>query len=237
MKAVAANNPSVITRMFNGETFVFREDGYFNMTRAAKIFGKDIKEYLKLQATAEYLEAMVELVGGNPPIKVKWGNGRSLNVGTWGHPKLAVFFARWLDARFAVFCDMAIDDILRGRAQVVATAPALPEPPPVPVDIASALEAIAAQVRANEAQAVPTLPAPPVMLTIRAFEEETCRYFSHGLKKQFTRIARKYSDSHGLPVHQGQCTYHNEFGNEPEERTPLKYTREALEYAADVLIP
>ncbi|WP_079550844.1 KilA-N domain-containing protein [Vreelandella subglaciescola] len=25
--------------------------------------------------------------------------------GTWAHPKLAVFFARWLDVRFSVACD------------------------------------------------------------------------------------------------------------------------------------
>lgn len=35
--------------------------------------------------------------------------------GTFCHPKLAVFFARWLDARFAVWCDLMIDNILRGN--------------------------------------------------------------------------------------------------------------------------
>lgn len=38
------------------------------------------------------------------------GNGG----GAWAHPKLAVFFARWLDVRFAVWCDSVIDEILRG---------------------------------------------------------------------------------------------------------------------------
>jgi hypothetical protein len=36
--------------------------------------------------------------------------------GTWAHPKLAVFFARWLDVRFAVWCDAMIEDILKGAA-------------------------------------------------------------------------------------------------------------------------
>lgn len=35
--------------------------------------------------------------------------------GTWLHPKLAVFFARWLDVRFAVWCDLHIDALLRGE--------------------------------------------------------------------------------------------------------------------------
>lgn len=38
--------------------------------------------------------------------------------GTWAHPKLAVFFARWLDVRFAVWCDLMVDEILRGRVEV-----------------------------------------------------------------------------------------------------------------------
>lgn len=44
---------------------------------------------------------------------------RGSGGGSWAHPKLAVFFARWLDVRFAVWCDMQIDDILHGRSEVV----------------------------------------------------------------------------------------------------------------------
>lgn len=38
--------------------------------------------------------------------------------GTWLHPKLAVAFARWLDVRFAVWCDLRIDALLRGDLQI-----------------------------------------------------------------------------------------------------------------------
>jgi len=31
------------------------------------------------------------------------------------HPKLGVAFARWLDVRFSIWCDMQIDNILRGK--------------------------------------------------------------------------------------------------------------------------
>lgn len=31
------------------------------------------------------------------------------------HPKLGVAFARWLDLRFAVWCDLHIDALLRGE--------------------------------------------------------------------------------------------------------------------------
>ena len=51
------------------------------------------------------------------PLKAVRGHG------TWAHPKLAVFFARWLDVRFAVWCDVMIEDILKGKAEVVITKP------------------------------------------------------------------------------------------------------------------
>ncbi len=35
-----------------------------------------------------------------------------------------MFFARWLDVKFSVWCDMVIDDILNKRAQLTITKPA-----------------------------------------------------------------------------------------------------------------
>ncbi|WKN20834.1 KilA-N domain-containing protein [Azotobacter vinelandii] len=46
-------------------------------------------------------------------VKTKAGSPET-GGGTWLHPKLAVAFARWLDAKFAVWCDMQIDDLLHG---------------------------------------------------------------------------------------------------------------------------
>ena len=105
----------LITRQFEGKTFTFREDGYFNMTKAAKEYGKRTAKFLELPSTKEYMEALEASVRKSdlkPLVETTRGNGNLPQVGTWGHPKLAVFFARWLDVRFAVFCDMVIDDIL-----------------------------------------------------------------------------------------------------------------------------
>ncbi|WZJ22357.1 KilA-N domain-containing protein [Azonexus hydrophilus] len=80
------------------------------MTKAAKHFGKDLKEFFKNKGTKEYFKAM-EVMGGIPPITLKQakrGNQFVADAGTYGHPKLAVFFARWLDVRFAVWCDLMI---------------------------------------------------------------------------------------------------------------------------------
>jgi hypothetical protein len=36
---------------------------------------------------------------------------------TWMHPKLAVAFARWLDVRFAIWCDTQIETIIHGEPE------------------------------------------------------------------------------------------------------------------------
>jgi hypothetical protein len=94
------------------------------MTKAAKHFGKVANEFLRLPSTVEYIRT-VESHGKIPTLYTTQG-GWHLNpdVGTWAHPKLAVFFARWLDVRFAVWCDVMIDDILNKKAEVVITKPA-----------------------------------------------------------------------------------------------------------------
>ena len=90
----------LITRNYNDLTFTFRADGYFNMTKAAACFGKRLQDFMDNKETTEYMDALTH------------ANQRELTFakagrygGTFAHPKLAIFFARWLDVRFAVWCD------------------------------------------------------------------------------------------------------------------------------------
>jgi hypothetical protein len=92
------------------------------MTKAAKHFGKQLQDFWRNKETAEYLHAMTEVEANmgipmNALFVAKRG-GAPGQAGTWAHPKLAVFFARWLDVRFAVWCDLMVDEILRGRLEV-----------------------------------------------------------------------------------------------------------------------
>ncbi len=109
----------VITRDYQGHVFQFREDGYFNMTKAAKVFGKDLSNFMRSPEAADYIDALSKTVESTELVEAQRGR----NGGTWGHPKLAVFFARWLDVKFAVFCDMVIDDIPRKKAELTITKP------------------------------------------------------------------------------------------------------------------
>ncbi|MGC4059611.1 MAG: KilA-N domain-containing protein [Aquabacterium sp.] len=111
---------ALITPTFHGTSFIFRADGWFNMTHAAKLFEKKLSQFWLLPSTVQYMKAVQEIGGISTSLKEVVA-GR--NGGTWAHPKLAVFFARWLDVKFSVWCDAVIEDILKGSAELVVTKP------------------------------------------------------------------------------------------------------------------
>jgi len=124
---------AIVVRDFEGQAFQFREDGFFNMTAAAKTFGKRPDNFMRSPATKEYIAALcrsLDLSDRDLIATHKGGSAWEAGMptpgsrgGTWGHPKLAVVFARWLSADFAVWCDAAINDLLRGRAELTITRP------------------------------------------------------------------------------------------------------------------
>jgi hypothetical protein len=132
----------LITRNYNDLTFTFRADGFFNMTKAAKHFGKRPNDFFALPSTVEYLTAANGVSNTQKSgdwIVAKAGNGG----GTFAHPKLAIFFARWLDVRFAVWCDAMIEDILKGNAEVLIKKPEQSAVLALPQDYGTALRALA----------------------------------------------------------------------------------------------
>ncbi|QED92282.1 MULTISPECIES: KilA-N domain-containing protein [Eikenella] len=104
---------------FNNIPVSFRDDGYLNATAVAAHFSKLPKDFLKNEQTQEYIAALADnlskrrkiLLDKNQLVIVKHGGN---NRGTWLHPKLAIHFARWLDPKFAVWCDEQIEQILSG---------------------------------------------------------------------------------------------------------------------------
>ncbi|ARV17465.1 hypothetical protein AEP_00505 [Curvibacter sp. AEP1-3] len=106
---------TLVTRDYQGHAITYQDDGWFNATQAASRWGKNPAEWLRLPSTIEYLSALKRHHSdmGKSHITRK-GNSKQFQQGTWLHPKLAVPFARWLDADFAVWCDSQIDGIIRG---------------------------------------------------------------------------------------------------------------------------
>lgn len=102
----------IVARYCDTDIF-FMEDGWFDATEAAKKFGKRVDVWLKTQETQDYVFALLKSFNTTKKhhlIRTKLGRGG----GTWLHPKLAIIFARWLSPDFAVWCDIHIDNILRG---------------------------------------------------------------------------------------------------------------------------
>lgn len=106
---------SLITAEYQGVPFTFQNDGWFNATAAAARYGKRPVDWTTQKEAREYMGVLADVFKCEPQSLLKTRKGRH-HSGTWMHPKLAVRFAQWLDPRFAVWCDMQIDDIVRGSA-------------------------------------------------------------------------------------------------------------------------
>ena len=120
---------SVQTFSFQNFPVFFQHNGYLNATQIATHFGKRVGNYLKSERTQEYISALVERLSKFPEapkrasaenqlVIIKKGGNNKKEQGTWLHPKLAVDFARWLDPRFAVWCDEQIEHILSGSLKL-----------------------------------------------------------------------------------------------------------------------
>lgn len=107
---------------YQGHTVTFNAEGWLHATVIAERFGKRLDHWLDNAETLEYIRALDEIQhpGSGPStivntrksgyLKSRRGNAG----GTWLHPKLAVAFARWCDAKFSVWCDMQIEALIHG---------------------------------------------------------------------------------------------------------------------------
>lgn len=107
-------NTAIIPFHYEGQAVRFNSDGWINATDVAKRYGKRPVDWLKQDDTKQYLVALGEALNCDPGSLLETKRGR-YQSGTWLHPKLGVAFARWLDMKFSVWCDLHIDALLRGE--------------------------------------------------------------------------------------------------------------------------
>ncbi|EMS3314469.1 KilA-N domain-containing protein [Neisseria gonorrhoeae] len=116
---------SIQTFSFNRFSVSFQENGYLNATAIAEQYDKRVGNYLRNERTQEYITALNERLfnpetrnratAENQLVIIKKGGNDKKSQGTWLHPKLAVDFARWLNPKFAVWCDEQIETLLNGN--------------------------------------------------------------------------------------------------------------------------
>jgi hypothetical protein len=105
---------SILARSFNDRLIRIRQsDRYVSATDMAQACGKRYHDWARLSSTVEYLQEL-ESVAGIPVTELVqvFQGGTPENQGTWLHPKVALRFAQWCSAKFAVQVDCWIDELL-----------------------------------------------------------------------------------------------------------------------------
>ena len=97
---------------YRGSDIAFEGEGRLvNATDMAKPFGKRSNDFLRLAATDEYIQAITTRYGISRNEVVRVIQGGSYQ-GTWFHPRLALRFAQWLSADFALWVDEKMEELL-----------------------------------------------------------------------------------------------------------------------------
>jgi len=122
------------SRSWNGTPISRRTtDGYVNATAMAKASGKQWSHYRETDRATTYMEALSR----NTEIRVTELYVAKPGEGTWIHPRLAVDFARWISAEFAVWMDAwFLEELAGGRVSQVRETPA----PALPGDVLTMVE-------------------------------------------------------------------------------------------------
>lgn len=229
---------AIITKTYNdNETALqFREDGWFNMTKAANAFGKRLQNFMDNKETKDYMEALTHSISGELT-EAKMGR---YHGGTWAHPKLAVFFARWLDTKFAVWCDIVIDDILRGKAEVVVVKPEQSEIMKMPQTLLEAAELWLEGLRRTEALKLENvelkeenalLEHEVTHLTITEFRTNIRWYFPASVRTKLSQTAKKLTEAAGEVVGVKYHTRTDPVRGDHQVKVyvyPVKFLHEAL---------
>lgn len=108
---------SIVASYNDAVSVSFTSEAWFNATTVAAHFGRRPVDWLALDSTKDYIAHLGAVLNCEESSLLRTKAGRH-GGGTWLHPKLAVAFARWLDVRFAIWCDMQIDKILHDRPTI-----------------------------------------------------------------------------------------------------------------------
>jgi hypothetical protein len=112
---------NILAKSFNDRLIRIRqEDRYVSATDMAQSCGKLFGHWKTLKSTTEYLQELEPVIGIpiTELVEVNQG-GVPEKQGTWLHPKVALRFAQWCSAKFAVQVDFWIDELITtGKVQL-----------------------------------------------------------------------------------------------------------------------
>lgn len=121
------NTPIVYDYKGSKISFANGENVMVNATEMAKPFGKATKDWLRTNASSEFINSLsaVRQICPSQLVVVRKGNSNEFEQGTWMHEDVALEFARWLSPAFAIWCNDRIKELL--KYGMTATQPTLDE--------------------------------------------------------------------------------------------------------------
>lgn len=103
--------------LYNENQVIFQMEGneMINTTKLSKPFGAKKKPtfWLRTQAAQEYVEALSTELQICTSALIKVVRGGDSQQGTWMHPDIAIEYARWLNPRFGIWCNLRIQELLK----------------------------------------------------------------------------------------------------------------------------
>lgn len=121
------NTPIVYDYKGSKISFANGKNVMVNATEMAKSFGKTTKDWLRTNASTEFINSLsaVRQICPSQLVVVRKGNSNEFEQGTWMHEDVALEFARWLSPAFAIWCNDRIKELL--KYGMTATQPTLDE--------------------------------------------------------------------------------------------------------------
>jgi phage antirepressor YoqD-like protein len=98
------------------------EGGKINLTRMARHFGKEVKDWTRLEQSKNFINALSDFYAEEQIMCIqKGGNGEQ---GTFAIKEVALKLAQWISPEFEVFCIQKLDELFQKGS--VSLTPALP---------------------------------------------------------------------------------------------------------------
>jgi len=95
-------------------------DGKVNLTKMAKHFGKEVKEWTRLEQSKNFIVALSSIYPDEQFLSIK--KGGSGEQGTFGTREVALKLAQWISPEFEVFCIQKLDELFQtGKTQLTTT--------------------------------------------------------------------------------------------------------------------
>ena len=95
---------------YEGRPISCNEEGYVNLGQLCATQGCKFQDWTRLKSSNDYLYALADITGIPvfELIHTKRGNS-----GSWGHPLVAIEVARWISAKFGVWCNIHIGNLVQ----------------------------------------------------------------------------------------------------------------------------